>query len=128
MVILGIDFGLSRVGLAIADDSLAQPLGVVVNSSKLIDQLLEICRQNKVEKIVIGLPEGRLVKKVKKFGQELQVITGLPVEFQDETLTSKEALDKMIEAGKKRKARQEKKDAFAAGLILQEFLEKKKNV
>ena len=123
-MILGIDFGLKRIGLAVADENLAQPLAVVANSPGIIGQILEICRQNKVEKIVIGLPEGRLVKKIKGFSQKLQVATGLPVEFQDETLTSEDALDMMIEIGKKRKTRGEKRDAFAAAIILREFLKR----
>ena len=128
-MVLGIDFGLKRIGLAVADENLAQPLVVVANSLGMIDQILEICQQQKIKKIIIGLPEGRLVKKIKEFSQKLQEITGLPVEFQDETLTSEDALDMMIKIGKKKKAREEKKDAFAAAIILQEYLKRSpKNV
>jgi len=128
-MVLGIDFGLKRIGLAVADENLAQPLVVVANSLGMIDQILEICQQQKIKKIIIGLPEGRLVKKIKEFSQKLQEITGLPIEFQDETLTSEDALDMMIKIGKKKKAREEKQDAFAAAIILQEYLKRSpKNV
>lgn len=123
---LGIDFGLRRVGLAIAIDSLAQPLGVVHNSSGLIKQLMAICQKNKIEKVVIGLPEGKMVGKIKEFARQLELAIKLPVDFQDETLTSQEVLDMMIKSGKKRKARQEKQDSFAAALILHRYLEEEK--
>ncbi len=51
-------------------------------------------------------------------------MTNLPVFYEDESLTSKEALVKMIESGMKKKARQEKEDQIAAALILQNYLDK----
>lgn len=123
---LGIDFGLRRVGLAIDIDSLIQPLSVVCNSSGLIKQLMTICQKNKIERVVIGLPEGKIVEKIKEFARQLEKASKLPVDFQDESLTSQDALDMMIKSGKKRKARQEKQDSFAAALILQRYLERKK--
>ena len=73
--------------------------------------------------ISIGLPEGKIVPQVKQFAEELSQKTGIPVIFQDETLTSQEAVAKMIMAGKRRKARREKEDAVAAALILQSYLD-----
>jgi len=124
MVILGIDFGLKHVGLAIADDGLAWPLAVVANSPKLVDKILTVCQKNKVEKIVVGMPDGKLVGEVKEFARQLRETAKLPIEFQDETLTSRRAVGKMIAIGEKRKARREKQDAFAAAIILEEYLEK----
>ncbi|HUS60424.1 MAG TPA: Holliday junction resolvase RuvX [Nevskiaceae bacterium] len=128
MAILSIDFGLRRVGLAISVDSLVQLLDVVQNSPGLIKQLVVICQKNEIERIVIGLPEGEIAEKVKKFACQLKLAINLPVDFQDETLTSQKALDMMIKSGKKRKARQEKQDSFAAALILQRYLERRKDV
>jgi putative Holliday junction resolvase len=129
MSTLGIDFGLRRVGLAVSVDSLVQPLGVVRNSPGLIKQLVTICQKNKIERVVVGLPEGKLVKGIKEFARQLELAINLPVDFQDESLTTQEALSKMIKSGKKRKTRQEKQDSFAAALILQRYLERiKRNV
>lgn len=125
MAILGIDFGLRRVGLAIGTDNLVQPMGVVQNSLGLIKQLMMICQKNKIERVVIGLPEGKIAEKVRKFAHQLKSAINLPVDFQDESLTTQEALSKMIEVGKKRKIRQEKQDSFAAALILEAYLERK---
>jgi putative Holliday junction resolvase len=79
-----------------------------------------------VKKLIIGLPEGKLEKEIREFALKLSQLTSLPVDFEPETLTTEEALAKMIEAGKGKKARREKKDAFAAALILQNYLDSKK--
>jgi len=125
MVILGIDFGLKKIGLASAQDDLIQVLGVVRNSPKLFDELEEICRKNEVERIVIGLTAGPLSSKIKKFAQKLSLKLSLPVEFQDETLTSRQAIAKMIEEGIKKKKRRKLEDAAAAACILKEYLLRK---
>lgn len=126
-MILGVDFGLRRIGLALADEEGVEPLAVVGNTASVLKKIAKICRQYQVSQIVLGLPEGRLVPSVKKFGQGLKQTTGLAVIFQDESLTSKDALDKMIMLGKKQKARQQK-DAVAAALILENYCQQKRNV
>ncbi len=125
MTILGIDFGLKRIGLAIAQEKTILPLKVIQRSEKLIPKIAKICQEYKIEKIVIGISEGRIAQETKKFAHTLSSIVKIPLEFQDETLTSKEALAKMIEGRKKKKVRQKLKDAFAAACILQEYLERK---
>ncbi|KPJ70484.1 hypothetical protein AMJ51_01730 [Microgenomates bacterium DG_75] len=124
MRILGIDFGLAKIGLAIADDGLAQPLGVVKNGQPALAKIARLVGQEQIEKIVIGVSEGKIGQKTRKYGEWLKTMTGVKVVFQDETLTTKEAIAKMIEAGKKKKYRQEKEDAFAAAIILQAYLDK----
>ena len=118
MKILGIDFGQRKIGLAITEGFLAQPLGIIeIRNWKL--GISRICQEQDIEKIVVGLPEGRLATEVKKFASQLGKLTDLPVEFQDETLTSQEAVAKMREIGKKLKD----EDAIAAALILQSYLD-----
>lgn len=126
MRILGIDYGLRKIGLAISEGILAEPLSVVSNKLSVINKISEICQKHKVEKIIIGMPEGKIVKKVRGFGQKVAELTGLPVSYQDESLTSKEATAKMIEAGKKRKDRRRLEDAIAAAIILQAYLDSQK--
>jgi putative Holliday junction resolvase len=121
-MILGIDYGLKKIGLALAESGLATPL-TVLKKDLSIKRIFEICRQHRVEKIVVGLPEGKIVPQVKKFAKKLSREAKIPVVFQDETLTSQEAIAKMIEAGKGQKARREKEDAAAAALILQTYLD-----
>jgi len=125
--VLGVDFGLKKIGLALDESFLPEPLGVLrVKGSfnKIIKQINFLCQKEKVEKIVIGLPESGLVKKIKKFGEDLGKVTNLPIFYHPENLTTKEALVKMKEAGIKGKARRKKEDAIAAALILQDWLNK----
>lgn len=126
MIILGIDYGLSKIGLAISEGELAQPLMVIQNSEKIIGEIFKICQKYQIEKLVIGLPEGSLGEKVKEFAGQLLLSTKIIFEFQDETLTTRQALAKMIEAKKGKKIRRSLKDAFAAACILQEYLEERR--
>lgn len=124
MRILGIDFGLAKIGLAIADNGFAQPLGVIKNHQKTLTKITQVIDQEQIEMVVIGVSQGKIGKKAKEYGRKLGQLTGLKIAWQDETLTTKEAIDKMIEAGRRKKYRQEKEDAFAAAIILQAYLNK----
>ena len=118
MNLLGVDFGEKKIGIALATGPLAEPIGIV----KSLREILTICQKHEVDKIIVGISEGEMVKKQRKFAQELAKLAGLPVEFQDETLTTNVAIIKMKQAGKKIKGKKE--DAFAAALILQDYLDK----
>lgn len=118
MRVLGIDFGEKKIGLSLSEGLLAEPAGIVGSFKEVV----RFCQEQEVEKIVVGLSEGQSAKRQKRFGQRLAEVTGLLVEFQDETLTTQEAIRKMKEGGKKVKGRKE--DAFAASLILQEYLDR----
>ena len=134
--ILGVDFGERRIGLAIAINNLAEPLSIIEvdpPSPRLrgaVQKIVKICQEEQIQEIVLGLPlnsEGQIgpaAKKVKEFGQSLGRETGLKIIFWDETLTSEEALSKMIEAGRPQKKRR-RLDDVAAALILQEYLDSK---
>lgn len=123
MRILGIDFGEKRIGLAITSGEIARPLGVELRIKNYELRIKEICEREGVEKIVVGISEGKMAEKTREFGYELQKATGLPVEYFDETLTTQIAIKKMVEAGTSRKKRKEFQDAVAAALILQEYLD-----
>jgi putative Holliday junction resolvase len=121
MNLLGIDYGEKKIGLALASGPLSEPIGVI-KISNFKTQIPEICQEHKVEKIVVGISEGKMAAKTRKFAQGLKAIINLPIEFQDETLTTQEARSKMKQAGKR--IRGKKEDAFAAALILQSYLDK----
>jgi len=133
--VLGVDFGERRIGLAVSRGNLAEPFSVVEVSGpsslrlrRVVHQLAKICKQEKIQQVVLGLPldsRGQLgpqARKVKSFGQKLAQETGLEIIFWDETLTSREALAKMIEAGRPQRKRR-RRDDVAAALILQEYLD-----
>lgn len=128
MILLGIDFGLRKIGLALSEAGLPYPLLTINNSPSSIKEIVKICKENKVEKIIVGLPEGKLVPKIKRFAENLSRLSKLPVEFQDETLTTFSAIAKMIETGRKKKIRKKIENAVAASCILQEYLEGRRGV
>lgn len=128
--VLAIDFGERRIGLAVAEGDLAEPLLVleVKNQDEVLTEIFKICRRWEITKILLGLPcrqaglPGPQAQKVQHFGERLKEKTGLPLVFWDETLTSQQALEKMIEAGRRQKRRRYLDDVVAA-MILQEYLD-----
>ncbi len=118
MRILGIDWGEKKIGLAISETSFAEPFGVVGS----FDELKEIIKKEGVGKVVLGLPEGEHQEKVKELGGRIEKELNVPVTFRSEVLTTRQALEKAIEAGKPRKSRRDL-NALSATLILQEYLD-----
>jgi len=127
MSTLAIDWGESKIGLAVSAGKLADPFEVIKykDEKALIDRLCRIVLKKKVEKIIVGVSEGKSAKKARRFGKHLAEAVKLPVEFVDETLTSKDAMQMAIEAGVPRDRRAKMEDAFAAAIILQRYLDKK---
>jgi putative Holliday junction resolvase len=119
MKTLGIDYGKSKIGLAIGIDSFAEPLKVIRVES-FPDAVHKIKNEIKTEmpdRIVVGISEGDMGEESRKFANELGATTF------DETLTSKDAQKLSIEAGISRKKRHQMEDAYAASLMLQNYLD-----
>ena len=140
MRIMGLDFGSKTVGVAISDSMLtiAQPLEIIrrKEANKLrqtLARIEELIVEYEVEEIVLGLPlnmndtEGERVALTREFQEKLERRTGLPVYTWDERLTTVEADNAMIEVGIRRENRKEYVDKIAAALILQGYLENRKN-
>ena len=130
MNILAIDYGLVNLGLAISFNGLITsylPIKVKKdNQAKVLEKLKEICQQEEIEQIVIGLPSGKLALAVKEFAYQLAEITKLKVILHDEALTSKLAVKTMIKLKVKKKKRKTKEHSTAACLILKDYLTSKK--
>ncbi|MDO8573786.1 MAG: Holliday junction resolvase RuvX [Candidatus Daviesbacteria bacterium] len=116
MKYLGVDFGLRRIGLAISDGELASPWQVI-DAKKFSETI----KKDNFEKIIVGLPEGKMGKNVAGFVNALRK-QGFVVETADETLSSQKALEVMIEQDRKQKKRRSN-DATAAAIILQNYLD-----
>ena len=128
MQILGIDYGRKKIGIAIGDtDSrLSEPYMVIRFSKQeeAIKKVEQVIQLEKVEKVVVGVSEGEMEKETREFGKMLQEKLNLPVVFHDETLSTHDAQELSIKAGIRRKKRKGMEDAYAASVILQNFLEK----
>ncbi len=122
--LMSIDFGDSKVGIAIADP-LPQPFGVFYykEQSEIVEQIKKISDVNKIEMIIVGVSENQSGKKAKLFGEELQAKVDLPIEYFDETLSTIDAQQYLVNSGRGRKHRKEMEDAWAASVILERFLE-----
>lgn len=133
--IVGIDFGLKRMGISISDTlfSFAIPIGRIdrVKDDKItLSNLSHLLKDYKdIKTFVIGLPihlsgkESEMSLEVRKFASFLEEETKIPVEFIDERLTSKTAEGLLREREMKRKDQKNHVDTLAATLILQTYLD-----
>lgn len=136
MVILGIDYGDVRTGLAVCDKNqiLATPLGCIKESyaPKLADAIGQKALQAGAELLVLGLPRnmdgtlGYRAEKCQDFAQLLQEVTGLNVVLTDERLTTVSAHRALSFDGVRPKQRKESVDSLSAVIILQSYLDQKK--
>ena len=125
MRILGIDYGRNKIGMAVGETEtkLVEPLGTVRSRSPILS-IKEIVTRKKVEKVVMGVPGGKMEEEIRRFGDNLRKGTGLPVEFFDETLTTQDAQKALMVGGGRRKARREREDAIAAAIMLELYLDR----
>ena len=131
--IMGIDYGDARTGVAISD-LLCSIVGSTYvirsrNTDKLLDDIVQLVKQNDVGQIVVGLPknmdgsEGPRATLCREFAQQLENITGLPVAMWDERRTTVEAHNILSQHNYHGKKRKETVDAVAASLILSGYLD-----
>lgn len=125
MKILGIDYGKSKIGLALAESILAEPHTVikVQNFEDAIMKVLKILKNEQIEKVIVGVSEGKMAEESKKFASVLGRKSSISVETFDETLTSQDAQRLAMEAGIGPKKRRSMEDAYAAAIILQNYLD-----
>ena len=136
MKVIGIDFGLSKVGLAISDPSgiIALPLKVIryKNKEDLLSELKGIAKEKNVNKFVIGYPismnykENEMTKIIDIFKQDMENMN-FEVILEDERLSSEYAKKIMIEQDVKVSRNKEMIDLTAASIILQTYLDRNKN-
>ncbi|HFI0645519.1 TPA: Holliday junction resolvase RuvX [Streptococcus suis] len=137
MRIMGLDVGSKTVGVAISD-----PLGFTAQGLEIIpideekgefglERLTELVEQYKVDKFVVGLPKnmnntsGPRVEASQAYGNLLLEQYNLPVDYQDERLTTVAAERMLIEqADISRGKRKKVIDKLAAQLILQNYLDR----
>lgn len=125
MKILGIDYGRRKAGFALSEGSFAEPLKVVYfdDVDELIEKIRRVVEEYKVGKIVVGVSSGKMALETKEFAKNVRSELEIEVEVYDETLSTKMAQKKAIEAGVGREKRKRMEDAYAAALILENYLE-----
>jgi putative Holliday junction resolvase len=134
---MGLDLGDKRIGVALSDPGavLASPLAVIDRSSLEADlqAIIGLATEHGVESIVIGLPRsldgsiGQQAEKALAFSRALAQGIKLAVTTWDERLTTVAADRMMLEGGMKRARRKAQRDAVAAAIMLQAYLDSRRN-
>ena len=135
MRIMAIDYGDARTGIAICDKNqiLASPYTVIKESyqPKLVKAILDIVEKEKPEKIVIGLPRnmdgsyGYRCDECKALGAELEKAVDIPIDYQDERLTTVMAHNVLSQNNVRGAKRKNNVDAVSAVMILQSYIDRK---
>ena len=137
MIIMSVDLGKARTGVAVCDKSefLASPHTVIFEKSpnKLLEKTAQTAKEVNAELIVVGLPknmdgsEGESAQNARAFAEKLSELTGTTTVMQDERGTTVTAHNYLNATKKKKKKRKNVVDAVAAVIILQDFLDGRKN-
>ncbi len=130
---LGIDFGEKRIGLALSDvdGRWAMPWMTLERQTdrRAAYQIADLAKREGVRRLILGEPRsldgevGEAALRVRRFGQRLARITGLPLSLVDEALTTVEAVERLGAVGLDRLDQQDRRDAVAAQILLQEVLD-----
>ena len=133
---MGLDFGSRTCGVALSDELFvtSHPLEIIRRDRanklrKTLSRIEELCGQNDVKLIVLGLPlnmddsAGFRAEDTLAFKEELERRTGLPVVMSDERLTTVEAYEIMDKMEIRREDRGRYVDMIAASIILREYME-----
>lgn len=134
--VLGIDYGTRRVGVAISDPLrlFARRLTTIHRKANdggaLVDQVLELVKQNDVDTIVVGLPsrtdgrESEIKNEASAFAESLQQASSCHVELFDERYTSVLAERVLVETNHKKRKDKGIVDQVAAEILLQDWLDR----
>ena len=136
MRILGIDYGDSKIGLAVSDP--LQLTAQILDNYRIRgededkDYFKKIVSEYEIEEIVLGLPlrmdgtSGPRVEKTRSFAQWLKKFLKVPIIYWDERLTTKQAIGILSRQKIKRKSKKVLEDQIAAVIILSSYLESKR--
>jgi len=137
MRILAIDYGGTRIGLALSDPTgtLARPLPFVPAKAdaKLARDLSELAKKEEAHLILLGLPRhmsgelGEAAAKVQAFAVILGQNTAVPIKLIDERLSTVQASRQLQEAGKNARQQRGRIDSEAACVLLQGYLDSQQN-
>jgi putative Holliday junction resolvase len=132
MKYLGIDYGDRNVGIALSDDEgkMAFPKDQLINTSALVDDILNIVHRERVSAVVMGESadlygkDNPIMKRINAFKENLEE-HGIPVYFENEIYSTHEAARPAERTRENKKL--PKNDASAATIILQSYLDKMNN-
>lgn len=118
MNLLSIDFGTKRIGLAYSLNGIIFTLPMVNNDANFINHLQQLIVEYKIEKIYVGLCEGKIAEMTKNFIKNLSSVIKLPIETVEESVSTIEANGIFSQSKKNAKAYKKQIDSIAAAVIL----------
>ena len=131
--VLALDVGARRIGVAVSDETgiVATPLATVARGRDDLGEIARLVAAWEVDRVVVGLPtglsgrEGPQAASVRAYAGVLADRLGPepPIDFWDERLTTAIAERALVAAGTRRAQRKERIDAVAAAVILQGYLD-----
>ena len=137
MIILSVDYGRVRTGIAVCDKNeiIASPAGVIkeVRQDILAEKISVIANEKQAEMIVLGLPknmdgsEGESALNVRCFADILREKSGLPVVFNDERGTTITAYQYLNSTDTRRKKRKAVLDSVPAVIIIEDYMNYRRN-
>lgn len=137
MIIMSIDYGRARTGIAVCDKSeiVASPVATIkeYNMELLAKKVTELAKEKKAEELVLGLPrnmdgsEGESAANVRLFREKLLEQCDIPVTLRDERCTTVTAYEYLNMNNKRGKKRKEVVDSVAAVIILEDYLSYRRN-
>lgn len=131
--VLGLDLGQARIGVAVSDPdrTMAVPVGTIrTGAPGDVKAVAALARDHDVGLVVVGLPlrlsgeRGPEAQRAEEFARALEAFIGLPVELQDERLSTVEADRNLRQAGVRGRERRAVIDPSAAAVILQAWLDR----
>lgn len=137
MKIMAVDYGDARTGLAVCDKTefLASPVGVIHDKSirSVLQKVAYATKEYDVKEVVVGYPQnmngtvGERAEKCRKFAEKLQELVEIPVKLWDERSTTVSAHQYLNETNTRGQKRKDVVDAVAATIILESYLNYRKN-
>jgi putative Holliday junction resolvase len=132
--IVALDLGTMRIGVAVCDELrvTVRPLATIERKSwkKLLLQVKEILGEYDAAALVLGLPynfdgtESKMSAEARRLAHNFSLSLDIPVFLQDERVTSYEAKGRLWQRGLSEKEAAREKDAEAAAIILEDFLDR----
>jgi putative Holliday junction resolvase len=136
MVIVALDVGQARIGVAVSDESelIASPHSIIRRTSNAaaFDAIARVVREAGAGMLVVGLPisldrrEHNQAQSVRSFAEKLRAKLRLPLAYADETLSTWKAEEMLRAAGVRPDRIRERIDAAAASVILQDYLDERR--
>lgn len=115
---LAIDYGTKNIGLAVAISGIINPISPIKNGPNMFAEITKICHDYHIDKIYVGVSEGKLATKTMKFIRQLTPMIKLSIETVEEAVSTIEATEIFKRNGGSKKDYKQQIDSIAAAVIL----------